>query len=87
EELRPTAEIRLKRGLVLSELIKAEGLQIDEAAIDQRIDEMVERYGVRADDARKSLSTEENRDALRLDLLSQAGVDRAAAIAKGEVSN
>jgi trigger factor len=87
EELRPTAEIRLKRGLVLSELIKAEGLQIDEAAIDQRINEMVERYGVRADDARKSLSTEENRDALRLDLLSKAGVDRAAAIAKGEVSN
>jgi trigger factor len=87
EELRPTAEIRLKRGLLLNELIKAEGLTIDEAAIDHRIDEMVEMYGVRADDARTALSTEENRDALRLDLLSQAGVDRAAAIAKGEVSS
>lgn len=87
EELRPTAEIRLKRGLMLGELIKAEGLEIDEAAIDHRIDEMVERYGVRADDARTALSTEENRDAIRLDLLSQAGVNRAAAIAKGEMSS
>lgn len=86
EELKPTAEIRLKRGLVLNELIKAEDLEVGNEAIDQRIDEMVEQYGPRADEARKALSSEKNRDALRLDLLSQAGVDRAAAIAKGEVS-
>jgi trigger factor len=84
EELRPTAEIRLKRGLFLSELIKAENLEVTDEAIDKRIDEMVEMYGPRADDARKMLSSEENRDAIRLDLLSQAGVDRAVAIAKGE---
>jgi trigger factor len=86
EELKPTAEIRLKRGLVLNELIKAESVEVDDEAVEQRINEMVEVYGPRADEARKALSSEKNREAIRLDLLSQAGVDRAAAIAKGEVS-
>jgi trigger factor len=84
EELRPTAEIRLKRGLLLSELIKVEKLEVTDEAIDKRIDEMVEMYGPRADDARKALSSDQNRDAIRLDLLSRAGGDRAVAIAKGE---
>ncbi len=87
EELRPTAEIRLKRGLVLGELIKAESLEVGDEAIDKRINEMVEMYGPRAEEARTALSNEKNREAIRLDLLSQAGVDRAAAIAKGEVSS
>lgn len=84
EELRPTAEVRLKRGLLLSELIKVENLAVTDEAIDKRINEMVEMYGPRADDARKTLSSETSRAAIRLDLLSQAGVDRAVAIAKGE---
>ncbi len=86
EELRPTAEIRLKRGLLLNELIKVENLSVTDEMIDKRIDDMVGVYGPRADEARKVFNSDENRDALRLDLLSQAGVDRAVAIAKGEVS-
>ena len=86
DELKPTAEIRLKRGLILSELIKVENLEVTDEAIDKRIDEMVEPYGARADEARKAFSNEANREAIRLDLLSQAGVDRAVAIAKGEVA-
>jgi trigger factor len=84
EELRPTAEIRLKRGLLLNELIKVENVTVTDETIDKRIAELVEPYGSRADEARKIFSTDESRDALRLDLLSQAGVDRAVAIAKGE---
>jgi trigger factor len=86
EELKPTAEIRLKRGLVLNELIKVESVEVGDEAIEQRINEMAEVYGPRAEEARQSLSSEKNREAIRLDLLSQAGVNRAVAIARGEVT-
>ncbi len=84
EELKPTAEVRLKRGLVLNQLIKDQGITVTDDQVEQQINAMAEAYGARADEARKSLSTDENRDAIRLDLLSNAGLARAVAIAKGE---
>jgi trigger factor len=86
EELKPTAEIRLKRGLVLNQIIKDEGLTVSDEQVEQQINLMVEAYGPRADEARKVLSEEKNRHAVMLDLLSSAGVARAVAIAKGEAA-
>jgi len=84
EELKPTAEIRLKRGLVLNELIKAEGLSVADEDVVQRIIEMAQMYGERAADARKAFMSDENRQSIMLDLLSSAGLARAVAIAKGQ---
>jgi trigger factor len=85
EELKPTAEIRLKRGLVLNQLIRDAGLTVTDEEVEQRIQQLVDAYGERADETRKAFSSERSREAIRLDLLSSAGVARAVAIAKGEM--
>lgn len=84
EELKPTAEIRLKRGLVLNQLIKEEGLSVADEEVVQRIIEMSQMYGDRAADARKAFMADENRQSIMLDMLSSEGVARAVAIAKGQ---
>ncbi len=84
EELKPTAEIRLKRGLVLNQLIKEENLSVADEDVVQRIIEMAQMYGERAAEARKAFMSEENRQSIMLDLLSHAGQARAVAIAKGQ---
>ena len=55
EELRPTAEIRLKRGLMLSQLIASEGLQVSDEAVNRRGQAMAGEYGPRPDAARRAL--------------------------------
>ncbi len=83
-ELKPSAETRLRRGLALNQIIKEEGLTVSEEEVDQQINLMVESYGPQADAARKAFSNKEARAAIQIDLLSQAGVKRAVAIARGE---
>ena len=83
-ELKPSAETRLKRGLALNQIIKEEGLTVSAEEVDQRINLMVASFGEQADAARKSFSSEKAREAILLDLLSQAGIERAMAIAKGQ---
>jgi trigger factor len=84
EELTPTAQIRLKRGLALNQLIKEESLSVADEDVVQRIIEMAQMYGERAAEARKTFMTDENRQSIMLDLLSSAGLARAVAIAKGQ---
>jgi trigger factor len=84
EELKPTAEIRLKRGLALSELIKQENMSVSDEEVEQQIDRMAAVYGPQAKDARKTLSQPRNRDGIKIDLLTQAGMQRLMAICKGE---
>ena len=84
DELKPTVEIRLKRGLVLNQLIKEEKLAVGDEEVVQRIIQMAEMYGERAAEARKAFLSDENRQSIMLDMLSSAGVARAIAIAKGE---
>ena len=45
EELKPTAEIRLKRGLALNELVKRENLSVSDEEVEQQIDRMAAAYG------------------------------------------
>ena len=45
EELKPTAEIRLKRGLALSEIIKLENISVSDEEVEQQIDRMAAAYG------------------------------------------
>ncbi len=84
EELRPTAEIRLKRGLALSEIVKQENLSVADEEVEQQIDRMAAAYGPQAKEARKAFSEPQSRDAIKIDLLTQAGMKRLMAICKGE---
>jgi trigger factor len=84
EELKPTAEIRLRRGLALNQIIKQESLSVSDEAVEQQIDRMAAVYGPQSKEARKAFSQPESRDAIRIDLLSQAGMKHLIAICKGE---
>jgi trigger factor len=84
EELKPTAEIRLKRGLALSELIKQENLSVSGEEVEQQIDRMAAVYGPQSKEARKALSQPQSRDGIKIELLTQAGRQRLMAICRGE---
>ncbi len=84
EELKPTAEIRLKRGLALNEIIKQEKLSVSDEEVEQQIDRMAATYGPQSKDARKTLAQPQSREAIKLDLLTQAGMKRLTAICKGD---
>jgi trigger factor len=85
EEVRPQAEARLKRSLVIGKVVEREHVTVDPAAVDERIESLSTPWGERADDMRKLLSTPESREMMELDLLTEAGIERLASIARGEV--
>jgi trigger factor len=84
DEMKPRAMARIKRALVLGEVVRREGLEVDEDEISERIEEMSAPWGVRADEIRTSLSSESGREAMRSRLLADLAVSRLVAIAKGE---
>jgi trigger factor len=84
EELEPHVAARVKRSLVLGEVVKLEGLDVDEEEIGTRIDEISAPWGIRADEMRSSLSSDAGRQVVRSHLLGNKAVQRLVAIAKGE---
>lgn len=84
EDLEPRAAARLKRALVLGEVVRLEGLEVDEEEIDAHIEEISARWGIRADEVRVSLNSGQGRQSVRSRLLGNKAVQRLVAIAKGE---
>ncbi|OGO17929.1 MAG: trigger factor [Chloroflexi bacterium RBG_16_48_8] len=85
EELRPKAEERLKRALVLGELVSAENIEVNDADIEAEIDRIMEHFKDRSDQTRKLFDNPESRHRIALDLLSDKAIKRLIAIAAGEV--
>ena len=85
EEMEPNARIRLERSLMLHEVIKQEELAVDEEEINSQIEIASAPWGVRADEVRASLSSEEGQQAIGSRLLTNKAIQRLVAIAKGEV--
>lgn len=84
EELRPSAEMRLRRALLLGEVAQLEEIDVDEEEIHARIEAMSAQWGVRSEDVRNSLSSDSGRRALRSRLQASKAIQRLVAIAKGE---
>jgi trigger factor len=84
EELKPNAAARLKRALVLGEVVRLEGLEVDEEEINARIEDISAPWGARADEVRSSLSSDEVRQKVRSRLLADKAVRRLAVIAQQE---
>ncbi len=84
EELRPSAEGRLKRALLLREIAQLEELDVDEEEIHTQIEAMSAPWGVRAEEVRTSLSSDAGQQAVRSRLLADKALQRLIAIAKGE---
>ncbi len=84
EDLEPSAETRLRRALLLGEVAKLEELDVDEKEIHAQIETMSAPWGVRAEEVRKSLSSDSGQRAVRSRLLANKAVQRLVGIAKGE---
>jgi trigger factor len=84
EELKPTAEIRLKRGLALNQIVKQENLSVSDEEVEQQIDRLAAAYGPQSKEARVALAQPQNRDGIKIEMLTQAAMKRLIAIGKGE---
>ncbi len=84
QELRPAAEIRLKRRLVLEEVARREGLMPEAEEIDAEIDRVSELMGSEGDQMRAVLDTAGGRESLSTDLAISKAQARVIEIAKGE---
>lgn len=84
EEWKPHAEYRLKRALVMGEIVALEALKVDEEEIEAYIEQASVQWGIRADEMRASLNSDEGQDSVVRRLLAQKAVRRVTAIARGE---
>ena len=85
EEVKPQAEARLKRSLVIGKIVENEHVDVTPGEVEERISNLSTPWGDRAAEMRKLLSTDESREMLAIDLLTDKGVDRLAGIARGEI--
>jgi trigger factor len=84
ESQREAAENRVRRGLVLAELVQAEALEVTENDLDDEIARLAEAAGDAGENLRQIFLEEKMRHSLRYSLLNQAALDTLKAIARGE---
>lgn len=84
QELKPEAEERLARALVLGKLVELEQLDVDEQQVNNEIDRMLLPFEDQADELRKAFDHPQGRHRIRMDLLTDKAIKRMVAIAKGE---
>lgn len=76
----------IRRSLVLSEIARAENIQIADSDVDAQIEEMVQQFGEQADQFRNMFKTPTMISSIRNDLYQQRVLDRIVEIAKGEIT-
>ena len=84
EDLYPAAEERLKKRLVLGEIVKVENLQVEDDEIDAEVERMIEMMGPQAEEMRETLESPGGRFMMADDLMTNKAQERAIQIAKGE---
>ena len=85
EEYRSSAQARIRRMLVISELIKQEGLTVEGEEVIDRIDQMSLMAGERGNDLRQALGTEDGVTSVAQKMLDAKLQERLIQIAKAEV--
>jgi trigger factor len=84
KELRPAAEQRLRRALVLGTVVEAEHLEVSQDEIGDEIETMILSFGDQAALARQLMSGEDSKRSIASRLLTQKAIDRLIEIARGE---
>jgi trigger factor len=84
DNFRPQAVARLRRALMLGEIVRLEGLAVDDTEVSTEIEAVSAPWGVRAEEVRASLSSDRGREAMQSRLLANKAVERLVAIARGE---
>jgi trigger factor len=81
DEVRETAEQRLRRSLVLSQFAEAENIEVSEEEIDEDLQKMAESAGEQADAILRLFGSENGRDTLRRSKLTRKTFERLVEIA------
>ena len=85
QELRPAAEERLKKRMVLGEISRLEDLEVEPDEIDDEIERMGASLGPEAEEFLETLRSPGGRMMVADDLMIAKAQDRAQLIARGEV--
>jgi len=83
EELKPRAEERLRVTLALREIVRAEGLVVDNAEVDAEVERMLETYEEEQRERARNLLSKELRPTVASSVLDKKLRDRLVAIATG----
>ena len=84
QELRPAAEERLKKRLVIGEISRLEDLEVEPDEIDEEIERMAASLGPEAEGFLESLRSPGGQMMVADDLMTAKAQDRALLIARGE---
>jgi trigger factor len=87
QELRPAAEDRLQKRLVLEQVAEAEGLEADPDAVEAEIDRLSEAAGEETEQMRAMLESPEGRLSIASDLVMTQAQERVIQIGKGEIED
>jgi trigger factor len=86
DSVRPDAERRLKRSLVMSRFAEAEDISVDESEVQEELDKLAGQAGTSGDVIRKLFDNEHGRDHLRQSILTRKTLGRLVEIASGGVT-
>jgi trigger factor len=81
QELRPVADARLRRSLILGEVAEAESIDVSDEDIDQEIATMTVAAGEQGEQLRQLFSREEGRATIRRNLITRRTLERLVEIA------
>jgi trigger factor len=84
DEVRPQAEQRVRRGLLLAEIVETEKLTLEEGAMQAEIERMVESVGEQGERMREMLESPMGMMSVSERLLTEKAVAQIKAIARGE---
>jgi trigger factor len=84
EELKPQAEERLKTTLALREIMRAEGLEVDDAEVDAEVERMLDTYEDEQRERARTLLSTQLRPTVASSVLDKKLRERLVAIATGE---
>lgn len=83
-ELRPMAEARLRRSLVLSELAEAEHIEVTDSEVEAEIERLASGVAGSADEVKRLFSSDSGKESLRRSLQTRKTFDRLAEIASAD---
>lgn len=83
-DLRPIAEARIRRSLVLSEVTEAEHIEVTDGDVDAEIERISSGAGGQADEVRRLFSNEATRENMRRSLTTKKTLERLVEIASSD---
>jgi trigger factor len=83
-EMRPAAEVRLRKRLILEKVAEVEGFEASPEEVDDEIERLVEQMGPQGEEMRAMLETDQGRESVAMDLVLNQAQQRVEEIGRGE---